>query len=153
VAGNPLRGANTAAMAYAVAARAEAERRRDLDGLATALGSSVRDIVGAVVAARRRTRLSLYRSGASWFLGKRTRTAGVWDVVQPVAGPFLSPAQGGMTVRVLDAAGAVTLRLDAAAAVRFELRADRAPDGRLPPRRDTAAFEVVLRAESAQRAR
>ena len=110
-------------------------------------------VVGAVVAARRHTRLSLYRSGASWYLGKRTRTGGVWDVVQPVAGPFLSPAQGGMTARVLDAAGTVTQRMDAAAAVRLELRADRAPDGRLPPRRDTAAFEVVLRAESAQRAR
>jgi hypothetical protein len=110
-------------------------------------------VVGAVVAARRRSRVSLYRSGAEWYLGKRTRTGGVWDVVQPVAGPFLSPAQGGMTARVLDAAGAVTLRLDAAAAVRLELRADRAPDGRLRPRRDTAAFDVVLRAESAQRAR
>jgi type II secretory pathway component PulJ len=110
-------------------------------------------VVGAAVAARRRTRLSLYRSGVAWFLGRRTRTGGAWDVVQPVAGPFLPPAQGGMTARLLDAAGAVTLRVADAAAVHVELRADRAPDGRLPTRRDTAAFDVVLRAESAQRRR
>ncbi len=110
-------------------------------------------VIGAAVAARRRTRLSLYRSGITWFLGRRTRTGGAWDVVQPVAGPFLSPARGGMKARLLDAAGAVTYRIADAAAVHVELRSDRAPDGRLPTRRDTAAFDVILRAESAQRRR
>jgi type II secretory pathway pseudopilin PulG len=126
-----------------------ADRRTVRLTLADASPSAL--VVGAAVAARRRTRLSLYRSGSSWYLGKRTRTGGVWDVVQPVAGPLLSPAQGGMSVRVLDVAGVVTRRLPDAAAVRLELRADRAPDGHLPTRRDTAAFDVVLRAESAQR--
>ena len=110
-------------------------------------------VVGAAVAARRRTRLSLYRSGALWYLGKRTRAGGAWDVVQPVAGPFLSAALRGMSARVLDGSGAVTLALSSAAALRLELRADRAPDGRAAARRDTAAFDVVLRAESAQRNR
>ena len=110
-------------------------------------------VVGAVVAVRRRTRLSLYRSGTAWFLGKRTQTGGVWDGIQPVAGPFLSPAQGGMRIRLLDAAGAVTRVASDAAAVRIEVRADRAPDGRGAARRDTAVFDVVLRAESAQRRR
>lgn len=128
-----------------------ADRRTVRLTLADASPSAV--VVGAAVAARRRTRLSLYRSGASWYLGKRTRTGGGWDVVQPVAGPLRSPDQGGMSARVLDAAGAVTLRLANAAAVRLELRIDRAADGRQPTRRDTAAFDVVLRAESAQRAR
>jgi type II secretory pathway component PulJ len=110
-------------------------------------------VVGALVAIRRRTRLSLYRSGTAWFLGKRTQTGGVWDGIQPVAGPFLSPAQGGMRMQLLDVAGAVTRVATDAAAVRLELRADRAPDGRVAPRRDTALFDVVLRAESAQRRR
>ena len=127
-----------------------ADRRTVRLTLADASPSAL--VVGAALAARRRTRLSLYRSGASWYLGKRTRTGGVWDVVQPVAGPLVSPAQGGMSARALDAAGAVTRRLADAAAVRLELRADRTPDGHRPTRRDTAAFDVVLRAESAQRA-
>ncbi|WP_309670188.1 hypothetical protein [Gemmatimonas sp.] len=109
--------------------------------------------IGAPVAVHRRTRLTLYRSGVLWYLGRRTRTGGVWDVVQPVAGPLLSPTQRGMTARLLDGTGTPTLRIADAAAVRIELRADRAPDGRTAARRDTAAFEVVLRAESAQRRR
>lgn len=110
-------------------------------------------VVGAPVALRRRTRLTLYRSGVLWYLGKRTRTSGVWDGVQPVAGPLLSPALRGMSAGLLDASGAATLRIADAAAVRVELRADRAPDGRIAARRDTATFDVVLRAESAQRRR
>ncbi len=115
--------------------------------------SSSAVVVGSPVALRRRTRFSLYRSGTAWFLGKRARVGGVWDVVQPVAGPLLSPSQRGLTVQLLDAAGVVTLAVADAAALRFELRADRASDGRAPLRRDTAMFEVVLRAESAQRRR
>ncbi len=110
-------------------------------------------VVGSAVAVRRRTRLSLYRSGASWFLGKRTRAGSAWNVVQPVAGPLLSAAQRGMTARLLDAAGIVTLVVADGAAIRIELRAERASDGRSSARRDTAAFDVVLRAESAQRRR
>ena len=110
-------------------------------------------VVGTAVAVRRRTRLTLYRSSGAWYAGKRTRSGGVWDIVQPVAGPFLSAAQGGMTVWLLDAAGAATLVIAAAAAVRIELRADRAPDGATSTRRDTATFDVVLRGESAHRRR
>ncbi len=128
-----------------------ADRRTVRLTLADASPSAL--MIGAPVAIRRRTRLTLYRSGITWYLGRRTRTSGVWDVVQPVAGPFLSPTQGGMTARLLDASGATTFRLADAAAVRIELRADRAPDGGIAARRDTAAFDVVLRAESAQRRR
>ena len=110
-------------------------------------------VVGTAVAVRRRTRLTLYRSAGAWYAGKRTRSGGVWDIVQPVAGPFLSAAQGGMTAGLLDAAGAATLVIAAAAAVRIELRADRAPDGATLMRRDTATFDVVLRGESAHRRR
>jgi type II secretory pathway pseudopilin PulG len=128
-----------------------ADRRTVRLTMANASPSGV--VVGAPVAIRRRTRLSLYRSGAAWFFGRRTRTGGVWDGIQPVAGPFLSPAQGGLRMQPLDAAGAVTRVATEAAAVRIELRADRAPDGRVATRRDTAVFDVVLRAESAQRRR
>lgn len=128
-----------------------ADRRTVRLTLADASPSPI--VVGAAIAARRRTRLSLYRSGALWHLGKRSRVDGAWDVVQPVAGPLLPAAQGGLLVRLLDGAGAVTLTKSDAAAVRLELRADRAPDGRSAARRDTAAFDVVLRAESAQRRR
>ena len=110
-------------------------------------------VVGAAVAVRRRTRLSLYRSGAFWYLGKRSRVANAWDVVQPVAGPFLSAAHHGLSVHLLDGAGALTLAMPNAAAVRVELRADRSPDGRAPLKRDTASFDVTLRAESAHRRR
>lgn len=116
-------------------------------------GSPSALVIGAPVTVRRRTRLTLYRSGAMWYLGKRTRSSGVWDVVQPVAGPLLSPAQRGMTAQLLDASGDPTLSPLNAAAVRIELRSERAPDGRAVLRRDTAAFDVVLRAESAQRRR
>jgi type II secretory pathway component PulJ len=128
-----------------------ADRRTVRLTMADASPSGV--VVGAPVAIRRRTRLSLYRSGAAWFLGRRTQTGGVWDGIQPVAGPFLSPAQGGLRMQPLDAAGAVARVSTDAAAVRIELRADRAPDGRVAARRDTAIFDVVLRAESAQRRR
>jgi hypothetical protein len=110
-------------------------------------------VVGAPISAHRPTRLSLYRSSAAWYLGKRTRNGGAWDVIQPIAGPFVSPGQGGMIAHALDAGGAVTLNLVDAAAVRVELRADRPTDGYTPTRRDTALFDVVLRAESAHRAR
>jgi len=128
-----------------------ADRRTVRVTLAGANQSSI--VVGTAVAARRRTRLSLYRSGTWSYLGRRTQASGAWDVVQPVAGPFLSATQRGMSVRLLDGAGAVTLVLADAAAVRLELRADRTPDGRSAARRDTASFDVVLRAESAQRRR
>jgi type II secretory pathway pseudopilin PulG len=109
--------------------------------------------IGAALSAYRPTRLSLYRSATGWFLGKRTRNSGAWDVIQPVAGPFLSAGQGGMTTQVIDAAGTVAGSLVAAAGIRVELRADRTADGRAAARRDTAVFDVVLRAESAHRAR
>ncbi len=128
-----------------------ADRRTVRLTLADASASPI--VVGSAVAARRRTRLSLYRSNTVWFLGKRTRVGGVWEVVQPITGPFLAAALGGLQARLLDGAGAVTLATADAAAVRIELRADRTPDGHSPARRDTAAFDVVLRAESAERRR
>lgn len=128
-----------------------ADRRSVRLTLAEASPSSL--VVGAAIAVRRRTRLSLYRSGAFWYLGKRSQVGGSWDIVQPIAGPFLSAAQDGLSMTLLDGAGTITRAVAAAAAVRVDLRAERASDGRSVLRRDTATFDVVLRAESAQRGR
>jgi len=108
-------------------------------------------VVGAAMAVRRRTQLALYRSGTAWYLGRRARTNGTWEVIQPVAGPFVSASQGGLTVQLFDARGARADQLSDAAAVHVELRADRAPDGGTAPKRDTAAFQVILRGESGAR--
>lgn len=110
-------------------------------------------VVGTPVAVRRRTRWSLYRSGSLWYLGRRARSGGAWEIIQPVAGPFLSAGQGGMLLRLLDGAGHVTANLSNAAAVRVELRSERVSDGRAAATRDTVIFDVVLRAESAHRRR
>jgi hypothetical protein len=61
--------------------------------------------IGSLVRITRRTRLSLYRSGdAEWYLGMRNRTTTGWEAIQPVAGPFLAAAAGGLrfTVRARD---------------------------------------------------
>jgi hypothetical protein len=108
-------------------------------------------MTGSVVRVLRRTRYSLYRAGdGDWYLGRRTRGAVGWDVIQPVAGPLHAPRDRGMLIRVLDAAGA---RLDSAAGseaarVRFLMRAPQRA-GRAAPSKassDSVTFEVALRA-------
>ena len=59
--------------------------------------------VGTPVRLTRRIRYSLYRAtDGLWYLGRRTFGPTGWDIVQPVAGPFASPSEGGMRVTVLD---------------------------------------------------
>ncbi len=119
--------------------------------LTLASAPSIPVVVGAAVAVRRRTQLALYRSGTAWYLGRRTRTNGTWEVIQPVAGPFVSASQGGLTLQLFNARGARADQLSDAAAVHVELRADHAPNGHTAPKRDTAAFQVILRGESGAR--
>lgn len=83
---------------------------------------------GTPVRITRRTRYHLYRAGdAKWYLGRGTRGRSLWDVTQPVAGPFRSAAGGGLRIRVVDSAGSAILGgpSPAAAALRLELRAPR----------------------------
>jgi hypothetical protein len=62
---------------------------------------------GSPVRITRRTRYSIYRaSDGDWYLGRRTRGATGWDVVQPVAGPLLSFAQRGLRFTARDRADA-----------------------------------------------
>jgi hypothetical protein len=58
---------------------------------------------GAPLLVRRGTRLQHYRSAGAWWLGRRQRDGAVWDGLQPVAGPFLSAAEGGVHVRAVTA--------------------------------------------------
>jgi prepilin-type N-terminal cleavage/methylation domain-containing protein len=66
---------------------------------------------GAPVRFLRDTRYSVYRSATDsrWYLGIRERVGGAWTVIQPVAGPFSPPAvaSGGMSLRLIDTAGAL----------------------------------------------
>jgi hypothetical protein len=110
-------------------------------------------MIGAPATVQRRVRYSLYRSGASWFLGRRTLTGGRWDTVQPVAGPLLSPAQGGMSVQALDRRSEPAVRLGDTAALRITLRLRWSPVGNAPPRPDSATMDIALRGEHAQRDR
>lgn len=83
---------------------------------------------GTPVRLTRRTRLHHYRaSDGFWYLGRRTRGRAVWDVTQPVAGPFASAALRGLRFAVADSMGSVLLVPGAVppAAVRIELRAPR----------------------------
>lgn len=76
----------------------------------------------------RRTRYHLYRAGdGQWYLGRNTRGRALWDVTQPVAGPFRSATGGGLRIRVVDSIGSALPAgpSAAAAAIRLELRAPR----------------------------
>jgi hypothetical protein len=99
----------------------------------------------------RRTRYSLYRaSDGDWFLGRRTRGATGWDVIQPVAGPLLSARAFGMVVTVRDTVGALLSDPLAGTAARLgiALRAPRKA-GRASTTNilaDSTLIEVALRA-------
>lgn len=108
-------------------------------------------IVGSPITLKRRTRFSLYKSGNEWFLGRKTHNGTSWDVIQPVAGPFLSPANRGMTVLLLDRSGAPTFTPALAAALRVGLRATQRAVGNSAAKTDSAGFDIVLRSESARR--
>jgi type II secretory pathway pseudopilin PulG len=87
------------------ALRAPGEPRWRLTLAAPALPASVR--TGAPVRVVRRRRYTLYRGGDGlWAFGMRDWDAGGPSGVQPVAGPFAPPADGGMRVVVRDRAGA-----------------------------------------------
>ena len=73
-----------------------------------------------------------YRSGNRWWLGRSRRTSTAWDITQPVAGPLAAPADGGMQVTALNAAGLVTTSRRDASAVAIRWRG-RSPSGVVSP--------------------
>jgi len=106
---------------------------------------------GGAIRIIRRVRYSIYQSGTSWFLGRRERTNSIWDVVQPVAGPLLSPRARGLTVDVRDAHNARLRSADSSATmVRLEMRSlvDALPGATAlsGSRIDSVAVVIALRA-------
>ncbi|MEQ1691054.1 MAG: hypothetical protein ABMA00_07215 [Gemmatimonas sp.] len=107
---------------------------------------------GTPVRVTRRTRFSLYRAGdGDWYLGRRTRSAIGWDVVQPVAGPLQSARDRGLELHVHDQQGSLLDSTAAAAATRASivLRAPRR-SGRASPRIvtvDSVFINVAFRAD------
>jgi prepilin-type N-terminal cleavage/methylation domain-containing protein len=77
--------------------------------LALTLSTSPRVSAGIPILITRRVRYSLYRaSDGLWYLGQRdwNNAGGYLNIVQPIAGPFLSPAQNGLRFTYLDTNGA-----------------------------------------------
>jgi len=87
--------------------------------------------LGAPLRITRPFRYSLYRGAdGRWYLGQRdwnTATA-TFNSIQPVSGPFLSPALGGLALRYFDSAGTVlstpVVSTRSIAAVQVSLRSD-----------------------------
>jgi prepilin-type N-terminal cleavage/methylation domain-containing protein len=86
-------------------------------------------VVGMPVRVTRALRYSLYRAADGlWYLGERDWNAASlrFNGIQPVSGPFLSPAAGGLLFSYRDTSGAVlvtpVMNTRAVSAVRIELR-------------------------------
>lgn len=103
---------------------------------------------GAPVIAHRPVQLVHYRSNGRWWLGRRTRSASGWDVVQPAAGPLRSAADGGLRVEARTAANRVTTVPESVAVLQLRFRA--LPSARAAALRGTTAdssrLDVALRA-------
>jgi prepilin-type N-terminal cleavage/methylation domain-containing protein len=124
-----------------------------LDSLvpATALGAPIR--------VTRPIRYSLYRGAdGNWYLGQRdwSTASARFNSIQPVSGPFLSPAAGGVAFRFLDSLGntlaAPVANTRLIAALRVELRTETrftvralASGAQRGPRVDSSALFVLLR--------
>lgn len=122
-------------------------------------GPSFTAIVGAPMRFTRPLRYSFYRaSDGEWYLGERewNVASARFNTIQPVSGPFSSPAQGGLAFRYLDTLGAPLAtpvsNTRAIALIRLELRgqtktAMRALSASGPPgkRADSLSLVVLLR--------
>jgi hypothetical protein len=84
-------------------------------------------VLGTPISVGRRTEWRAYRaSDARYYLGRRDWTGGGWSTMQPVAGPLLAPARGGLVLRVLRADGSSASGAPSEARqVELELRAPR----------------------------
>lgn len=134
---------------------ASAKSTLRLDGLPAPL----RTVVGAPVRITRPARYSLYRaSDGGWYLGARDWSTSTQrlNTIQPVAGPLLSAAAGGLAFHYLDSTGAAlpTPVADgrAVVALQVQFRAQTADlaralavAGRASPNRDSASVIILLR--------
>ncbi len=114
--------------AAAAAASDDAQRLRlTLDGPPLPAPAAA----GAPVRVARRRRYALYRAGDGWSLGVRDWDGSTWETIQPVAGPFASPTNGGLRLEAVDAADA--------------------PAQGGPPARTVAELRVLLRTNCSAR--
>lgn len=104
--------------------------------------------VGFPVSLRRDVQWLHYRSGTSWWLGRRARDGGSWETTQPVAGPLLSVAAAGMRVQALASNGSATAIADSVALLRVVLRMPRRLATRSGVANDSADLWLPLRAAS-----
>lgn len=75
--------------------------------------------VGAPVRGFRPYAYKLYRGGdRRWWLGQRLRNGGI----QPLAGPFAAPGDGGLALDYRDSAGRVTADVHRVALIRLSIR-------------------------------
>ena len=100
-----IRGGSCASLAPALTAA-----ERALTRVVVALDSAPQSTaaIGMPIRFTRSLRYSLYRaSDGAWYLGERDWNAVTarFNTVQPVAGPFLSPAQRGLLLRYADSTG------------------------------------------------
>jgi hypothetical protein len=61
--------------------------------------------IGTPLLVTREVRYEHYRSGSTWWLGRRSRDGMGWDGLQPVVGPLSSPVGGGLVLRAHSANG------------------------------------------------
>jgi prepilin-type N-terminal cleavage/methylation domain-containing protein len=108
-------------------------------------------LIGMPVRVTRARRYSLYRaSDGGWYLGARDWNAELlrFNTIQPVSGPYVSAASGGLTLRYFDAGGAelATPVADtrAIALIQFELRG-RAATRTAASRIDSVSGMLLLR--------
>jgi hypothetical protein len=115
--------------------------------------------LGAPLRVTRPFRYSLYRgTDGNWYLGQRdwNTTTLRFNAIQPVSGPFLPPAAGGLAFRYLDSLGATlatpVTNTRLIAGVHVDLRSETrsatralASAARQGPRVDSAALWILLR--------
>ncbi|MCA0377221.1 MAG: hypothetical protein LCH84_16385 [Gemmatimonadetes bacterium] len=112
-------------------------------------GAAPAALVGMPATLHRDTQWLHYRSGTAWWLGKRARDRGGWETVQPVAGPLLSAAAGGMRIQALDASAQPTAHADSVTLLQVTWRMPRRALSRTGSGRDSAVLWLPLRAGGA----
>lgn len=120
--------------------------------IALTLSPPLQAAVGVPVRITRPVRYSVYRASDNlWYLGERDwNNAGAYlDIVQPVAGPFLPPAQNGLRFTYLDTSGATIATPVAAPRSIASIRIDIHGQTRSPRRTLGAASDRSRRTDSA----
>jgi hypothetical protein len=115
-------------------------------------------VIGMPMRVTRPTRYSLYQSGDGWYLGQRdwSNVAARLSTIQPLAGPYLSPAARGLLFSYADSNGRELDRpvsdAHTIASIRIDLRAQTrnatrilGPAGRAGPKADSITLIVALR--------